>query len=232
MACETLCGGSIHRESVDVRRVVSRPFEVNTYVAVEDGRALVVDASSGLDWDAFAPLVRQAIGGAQVAAFHLTHVHVDHVGGAARMAKLTGILPTMHADEAHPVEQGDARLTGGALFGVGQEPCPVRAVREGDIIELGPRRFEVLLVPGHSPAHTALWDAESRSLFCGDVVFEGGSFGRVDLPGAHGPTLIRSLEKLAALDARDMYPGHMRPVLGRAREAIEESLDNARLMID
>lgn len=75
-------------------------------------------------------------------------------------------------------------------------------------------------------------EARSAGPRSGRVRIEGGSFGRVDLPGADGRELIRSLEKLAALDARDMYPGHMRPVLGHAREAILESLDNARIMID
>lgn len=215
-----------------MRRILSDPFGVNTYVVLEAGKALVVDASSGLDWDAFAPKVQRALGTAQPESFHLTHVHVDHVAGAARMMKLLGVAPTIHEGEADPVEQGDAQLTGGAMFGVEQEACPVRRVREGDVVSLGARRFEVVLVPGHSPAHTALWDPASRSLFCGDVAFEGGSFGRVDLPGANGRELIRSIEKLAALDPRDMYPGHMRPVLGGAREALLESLDNARLMID
>lgn len=216
---------------VQVHRVVSAPFEVNTWVAIDEGRALVVDASSGLDWGDFAQRVSVAIGDARVAAFHLSHIHVDHVGGAARMADLTGLTPTMHADESDPVEQGDARWTGGALFGVEQQPCAVRRVKEGDIIELGRRRFEVLLVPGHSPAHTALWDPESRSVFCGDVAFAGGSFGRVDLPGADPDELIRSLEKLVGLDALNMYPGHMEPVEGNARAAIEESLDNARILL-
>lgn len=216
---------------VEVRRVVSAPFDVNLWVAVEDQRALVVDASSGMDWSALAPKLQAALGGATPHAFHLTHLHVDHVGGAARMAKLTGLTPTMHADEADVVEEGNGMLTGAAFFGGTAEPCAVARVKAGDIIELGRRRFEVLLVPGHSPAHTALWEPESRALFCGDVAFAGGAFGRVDLPGCDGRELIRSIEKLAALDARDMYPGHMEPVLGDAREALLESLDNARIMI-
>lgn len=216
---------------VQVRTVVSAPFAVNVHVAVEEGRALVVDASSGMDWDAFAPKLERAIGGATVEAFHLTHVHVDHVGGAARIAKMTGAIPTMHEDEAFVVEAGDARLTGGTMWKVPQEPCPVRRVKEGDVVALGPRRFEVLFVPGHSPAHTALWEPESRTLFCGDVAFAGGAFGRVDLPGCDPDALLRSLEKLAALDARDMYAGHMEPVVGNAREALLESLDNARLLL-
>lgn len=230
-------GDKLFRESVassrvEVRRVLSGPFEVNVHVVIEGERALVVDTSSGLDWDVFGPRLAHVIGPAKVEAVYLTHVHVDHVGGAARVRRLVGDAPVlMHEGEAFAVEKGDGHLTGGTMFGVPQEPCPVRTVAEGDIIELGARKFEVLLVPGHSPAHTALWEPESRSLLSGDVVFAGGSFGRVDLPGADPKRMLRSLERLAALDAVDLYPGHMGDVRGTAREAILESLDNARLML-
>lgn len=211
---------------------MSAPFDVNVHVVRDGGRALVVDASSGLDWATFGPRLADALRGVTVEAAYLTHVHVDHVGGAARVRDLAGGAPVlMHEGEAFAVETGDATLTGGALFGVPQPACPVRAVREGDIIELGARRFEVLLVPGHSPAHSALWEPESRSLFSGDVVFAHGSFGRVDLPGADARAMLRSLERLASLDARNLYPGHMEHVEGGASGAIIESLDNARVLL-
>ena len=216
---------------MDVLQLTSAPFAVNVYVVREAGRALVVDASSGLDWPAFAPQVQAALAGHAVDAVFLTHLHVDHVGGAARMARLSGAPLLMHEDEAFAVEEGDEMLTGAALFGGTMEAHPVTRLEEGQVVEWGRRRFEVLLVPGHSPAHAALWEPESRSLFCGDVAFARGSFGRVDLPGGDGPTLVRSLEKLVALDPLHLYPGHMEAVEGGAREALLESLDNARLML-
>jgi len=217
---------------VVVTRLVSAPFQVNVHVVREGDRALVVDASSGLDWDTFGPRLAAAIGDAKVEAVYLTHVHVDHVGAAARVKRLAGDAPVlMHEGEAFAVEKGDARLTGGAMFGVPQEACAIRSVKDGDIIEFGKLKFEVLLVPGHSPAHSALWEPESRSLFSGDVVFSHGSFGRVDLPGCDARAMLRSLERLAGLDAVDLYPGHMGDVLGNAHEAVLESLDNARLML-
>ena len=216
---------------MEITRVLSAPFAVNSYVIREGRDAMIVDSSSGLDWPEFGPRLLAALGDAAARTLYLTHLHVDHVGAAARIVRATGAQARMHEDEATVIIEGDARLTGGALFGVPQEPCAVVTVREGDIIELGRRRFEVLLVPGHSPGHSALWEPESRSLFCGDVVFAGGAFGRVDLPGADARELIQSLEKLAALDARDFYAGHMDPVIGNAKAAILESLDNARLML-
>lgn len=216
---------------MDVRRVVSAPFEVNVYVVEHDGRVLVVDASSGLDWDDFAPRLAEAIGDAKVEAVYLTHLHVDHVGGAARLARLTGAPMLMHEDEADAVERGDAALTGGALFGVPQEACPVTRVRTGDLVPLGPLRFEVVSLPGHSPGHSALFEPATRALFSGDVVFEGGSFGRVDLPGADAATLIDSLARVVKLEPAGIYPGHMRPITSGAKDAAMESLDNARLWL-
>lgn len=216
---------------MDVLRLVSAPFAVNVYVVREEGRALVVDASSGMDWDRFAPLVQRATAGHKVEMIFLTHLHVDHVGGAARMARLLGAPLVMHEGEADAVERGDQLSTGAVLFGGTMEAHPVRRVTTGDALTLGRHRFEVLLVPGHSPAHAALWEPESRSVFCGDVAFAGGSFGRVDLPGADADELIRSIERLAALNPIRMYPGHMDAVEANAREALLESLDNARLML-
>ena len=216
---------------MDVRRIMSAPFAVNCFAAREGDRAIVIDSTSGMDWDEFAPRLRHVLGDAQVEAVYLTHLHVDHVGGAARMAALTGAPLLIHEDEAFAVEDGDQLATGAALFGGFMEAHPVTRLREKDIVRLGKREMEVILAPGHSPAHTALWDPESRSLFSGDVVFEGGSFGRVDLPGGDGPTLVRSLEKLAALDPVNCYPGHMGAILGGARDAIRRSLENARDLV-
>ena len=67
--------------------------------------------------------------------------------------------------------------------------------------------FEVLAVPGHSPAHLA-YHADG-CLFSGDVLF-AGSVGRTDFPGSDWETLVASIRML--LDALPpetvVYPGH------------------------
>jgi glyoxylase-like metal-dependent hydrolase (beta-lactamase superfamily II) len=77
----------------------------------------------------------------------------------------------------------------------------------GETIEVAGIAFDVIAVPGHSPAHIA-YHAEG-CLFSGDVLF-AGSVGRVDLPGADWDTLMGSIRRL--LDTLPpetvVYPGH------------------------
>ena len=63
----------------------------------------------------------------------------------------------------------------------------------GETLELAGITFDVLSVPGHSPAHLAY--AAEDALFSGDVLFAGG-VGRVDLPGGDWDTLLDSIRML------------------------------------
>ena len=79
--------------------------------------------------------------------------------------------------------------------------------RGGETVDLAGIAFEVLAVPGHSPAHLA-YHADG-CLFSGDVLF-AGSVGRTDLPGADWDTLLASIRTLVDTLPADtvVYPGH------------------------
>ena len=65
---------------------------------------------------------------------------------------------------------------------------------EGQVLKLGQRRFEVILIPGHTPGSIVLWDEAHKTLISGDSVQAGNIylFG----PGRNLPAFITSLEKL------------------------------------
>jgi len=77
----------------------------------------------------------------------------------------------------------------------------------GETLDLAGIEFEVLTVPGHSPAHLA-YHAEG-CLFSGDVLF-AGSVGRTDFPGSDWETLVASIGMLVDTLPADtvVYPGH------------------------
>jgi hydroxyacylglutathione hydrolase len=77
----------------------------------------------------------------------------------------------------------------------------------GETLELAGVTFDVVPVPGHSPAHLAY--AIDGAVLSGDVLF-AGSVGRTDLPGADWQTLLDSIKALVdRLPAETaVYPGH------------------------
>jgi hydroxyacylglutathione hydrolase len=137
-----------------------------------------------------------------------THAHFDHVGGNADLVIATGASLAIH-----PLELPLLRTRGGAaffgLFDVRQSPDPDVELQEGDILEVGKLRLEVLFTPGHTPGHVSFYERQAGVVFDGDVLFASG-IGRTDLPGGDYDTLMRSIhEKLLTLpDETRIYSGH------------------------
>lgn len=107
-----------------------------------------------------------------------THHHSDHVGGNLQLKQHTGcVIVGMARDRA--------RIPGIEI-----------AVAEGDTVEVGDARGQVLDVPGHTRGHGAYWFAEDQALFCGDTLFALGC-GRLFEGSAE--EMWASLSKLSAL---------------------------------
>jgi hydroxyacylglutathione hydrolase len=93
------------------------------------------------------------------------------------------------------------------VFPIKSPPRPDRLLTDGDLIDIGDLRFEVLYTPGHSSGGISL--AGHGVVFSGDTLFNSG-IGRTDFPGMSHERLMKSIqEKLMALpDETIVYPGH------------------------
>ena len=87
-------------------------------------------------------------------------------------------------------------------------------VKEGDIVDLFNRHFEILHLPGHSPGSIGLWEAASGTLFSGDAIYDGPLLDEID--GAHIPTYVRTMKRLRELPVKVVHAGHD-PSFGRER---------------
>lgn len=87
-------------------------------------------------------------------------------------------------------------------------------VRDGDIIDLGDRAFEVLHLPGHSPGSIALWESSTKTLFSGDAIYDGPLL--FDLPDSSIIDYVGTLRRLLGLDVTVVHAGHD-PSFGRQR---------------
>jgi glyoxylase-like metal-dependent hydrolase (beta-lactamase superfamily II) len=87
------------------------------------------------------------------------------------------------------------------------EPAPsTQLLEDGDILPLGPRRFEVIHTPGHSPGGIALWEAESGVLISGDLIYDGPLIE--DTYHSDAADYARSMRRLRDLPARIVHGGH------------------------
>ena len=85
-------------------------------------------------------------------------------------------------------------------------PCPATGfVAEGDVLDLGDRRFTVLHLPGHSPGSIGLLD-EQGVLIAGDAVYEGTLVD--DLPHSDRAAYRRTMRRIAVLPVRRVHGGH------------------------
>jgi hydroxyacylglutathione hydrolase len=98
---------------------------------------------------------------------------------------------------------------------------------DGDVVRAGDLNITALHTPGHSADHLSFWVAPQRAVFTGDLVLGRGS-SMVTYPEGDVAAYIRSLDRLAALDPRILYPGHWDPVtdaMGKLHEYRAHRLD-------
>jgi len=194
--------------ALNIRTIVSMPFEENTFVIWRPGsrEALVIDP--GLEPNLILEFLRDE--GLNVVAILNTHGHADHIGGNEALKKAYPNAPlVIGADEKHLLIDANANLSAPFGFPIVSPPAD-RTVREGDVLEYAGIRLEVLDVPGHSPGHVVLVHrSEPPLVFGGDVLFRG-SIGRSDFPGSDGELLFKGIHtKMFALpDGTVVYPGH------------------------
>ncbi|MCL2024955.1 MAG: MBL fold metallo-hydrolase [Coriobacteriia bacterium] len=192
---------------MDVVRVPVGVLETNCWIIeCPDGGVVVIDPGDDTD------TINEAIAERPVHAVILTHGHFDHVGAADEVADDNSSFVWAYETEVTALEGELGR--GGELFGVEiTKPKIDRTVIDGDVIETGGLRFEVLHTPGHTPGSMCLLVADPQTgeqhLFSGDMLF-AGSVGRTDLPGSIPEEMEPSLERLAANlpSTTQVYPGH------------------------
>jgi len=197
---------------VNVRSFVFSPFSENTYVlSDETGEAVVIDP--GCYTQAEKEELRDYIqsSGLTVKAILLTHAHLDHVFGAAYVARTFGVEIYMHPLEKPILADFETRCK---LWNIpGCEPVEAQHyLEEGDIFSFGNTVLSIVHVPGHAPGHVAFICEPERWVVSGDCLFYR-SIGRTDLPMGDYDTLIRSIRtKLFPLpDDYTVYAGHMQP---------------------
>lgn len=137
-----------------------------------------------------------------------THTHFDHVGGNADLKAATGAEILVHPAEAEMLASVSEQAMMWGVTGAAS-PMADRTIDEGDVLEVGALRLEVLHTPGHSPGSISLVIAGEGRILVGDLVFQG-SIGRTDFPGGSLEQLLASVKTkiLTHPDDTKLCSGH------------------------
>jgi hydroxyacylglutathione hydrolase len=187
------------------------PFLENAYLVTDEasGRAVYIDP--GDEGDRLLQVLRES--GATLEAIWLTHAHVDHIGGIAAIRRVHDVPIFMHPADAPLYEAGGEVA---AMYGIPFDPPPAvdRPLADGQVMQVGGTRFDVIHVPGHAPGHVAFVGPDR--VFGGDLLFSG-AIGRTDLPYCDPVAMSESLARIATLpESHVVPPGHGEPTtIGR-----------------
>lgn len=144
-------------------------------------------------------------------AILLTHAHLDHIFGAAYIARTFGVDIYMHPLEAPILADFESRCR---LWSIpGCEPVEAQhALEDGGTFAFGNTLLNIVHVPGHSPGHVAFICEAEKWMVSGDCLFYR-SIGRTDLPMGDYNTLIHSIRSrlFPFPDDYKVYAGHMQP---------------------
>jgi hydroxyacylglutathione hydrolase len=152
------------------------------------------------------------------AAVLLTHGHLDHTFSVVPVCGARDVPAWIHPDDR--VQLTDP-LTwigmppGTPFLGLPSlptaEPADLRALADGDTLDLAGLSLGVRHTPGHTLGSVVftLTGPDAPLLFAGDLLF-AGSIGRTDLPGGSYPAMLQSLARvvLPMDDATVVHPGH------------------------
>jgi glyoxylase-like metal-dependent hydrolase (beta-lactamase superfamily II) len=217
------------------------PGHAAAHIIVDGGRAAFVDVGTNNSVPyLLAALAQLGVSRDAVDYVLLTHVHLDHAGGAGRlMGELPHAQAVLHPRGApHMIDP--SRLIAGSRAVYGEErfarlygelvpipPARVHVVKDGERITLGERELTFLHTRGHAEHHYVVVDEAHASIFTGDTF--GISYGALQTPrGAFitpstVPTQfdpeqhLASIDRMLAYQPESMYLMHFSRVTGVPR---------------
>lgn len=195
-------------------------FATNCYVVgcVEAKEAVIIDP--GFDSESEAECIIKYIekNYLRLRTIVDTHGHPDHTCGNGLMKNRFNAPIAIHKDDAYLIGTLGKRLAEAFNLKNHSPPADI-LLDEGNHVEFGKEKLEVIHSPGHSPGSISLLG--KNVIFTGDTLF-AGSIGRTDFPESSEKEMQVSLERLKNLpDNLAVYPGH-----GPATTLGKEKRDN------
>lgn len=183
------------------------PFAQNCSLIwdADSGKGALVDAGGEID----RLLAAAAAENVDIEKLLVTHGHLDHASGVAELAQRLNVpIEGPHPEDKFWIDMLPAQAQQFG-FPAAQSFEPDRWLNDGDTVQVGGLKFDVIHCPGHTPGHVVFHQKEQQLALVGDVLFQG-SIGRTDFPRGNHQELIDSIQKKLFPLGDDIrfVPGH------------------------
>ena len=220
-----------------------------SHLLIERGEAAFIDVGTAPAYDLLlSEVVRQGLQPENVRYIILTHIHLDHAGGASTLMNhcpqatlLVHPKGAAHMIEPERLVQASSEVYGEELFNklygeIGPiDEHRVKSVSEGFMLDFNGRSLHFLETPGHARHHCCIWDPKTNGLFSGDACGMAYPLLQKDktrpffipatAPAAFQPDeMIKSIRRLMKLDPDVLHLPHFGPVAAN-RESIGALID-------
>ena len=207
---------------VGIEYLVIGMIENNVYIIDDGTTCFLVDPTSE------ARRIMNALGNRKPSVIVLTHFHFDHVGAAFELREATGAEVIASAIDAPIIDGTKASGPGHHRF----HHCPIdRTVEDGDVVEIGSMKWQVLVTPGHTPGSMCLF-LDPASMGGAGVAGAAGTAGAASpaasAPAAGAPVLISGDTLFAGAHGRTDFeegsPRQMRESILRLADLPENTV--------
>lgn len=228
---------------------LTHPLDCHVYLLDGGTELALIDTGVGRDVPAIVGQIEAAgFRPSDITKILITHLHLDHAGGAAELQQLCGAEIVASQDVAGWLETGDeeaaslvaARQTG--MYPVENRLRPVSSATGasgGDVIRVGSLAVTVVKADGHSQGHLAFLvddgaspgDGLNRALFCGDALFFGGRILLQNIWDCSLEESIATVKRFATLEFTQFFPGHVSFSLQDGKRHVDAAMSHIQQLL-
>ncbi len=164
-----------------------------------------------------------------------THTHCDHIGGNNRIQQKSGCEIALHKVGKYFIDSRDDWSTWWRYYNQEAEffNC-TQSLEDGEIITLGPHKFQVIYTPGHASDGIVLYNRREKILISSDTLWQTDmAVMTLRVEGSRALFHMQeSLQKIENLEVQMVYPGHGKPfqdmkkAILKSRKKIDHFLQN------